>query len=72
MNMANIEHADEFEAQKRARQQAGAGGFGGFGGAGFGGQGGAGFGTDGSGTYWYSSDGQEVPEAVQTASPISF
>ena len=52
-------HADEFEAQKRARQQAGAGGFGGFGGAGFGGQGGAGFGTDGSGTYWYSSDGQE-------------
>ena len=44
-------HADEFEAQKRARQQAGAGGFGGFGGAGFGGQGGAGFGTDGSGTY---------------------
>ena len=52
-------HADEFEAQKRARQQAGAGGFGGFGGAGFGGQGGAGFGTDGGGTYWYSSDGQE-------------
>ena len=42
-----------------ARQQAGAGGFGGFGGAGFGGQGGAGFGTDGGGTYWYSSDGQE-------------
>ncbi len=38
-------HADEFEAQKRARQQAG--GFGG------------GFGTDGKGTYWYSSDGQE-------------
>lgn len=46
-------HADEFEAQKQARQQAGAGGFGGFGGAG------AGFGTGGSGTYWYSSDGQE-------------
>jgi len=44
-------HADEFEAQKRAQQQAG--GFGGFGNAG------AGFGTDGSGTYWYSSDGQE-------------
>lgn len=44
-------HADEFEAQKRARQQAG--GFGGFGPQG------AGFGTDGSGTYWYSSDGQE-------------
>lgn len=43
-------HADEFEAQKRAQQQAG--GFGGFGGAG-------GFGTDGHGTYWYSSDGQE-------------
>ena len=49
-------HADEFEAQKRAQQQAG--GFGGFGGAGFGGSG-AGFGTDGGGTYWYSSDGQE-------------
>lgn len=65
-------HADEFEAQKRARQQAGAGGFGGFGGAGFGGQGGAGFGTDGSGTYWYSSDGQEFPETVQAASPISL
>lgn len=47
-------HADEFEAQRQARQQAGAGGFGGFGGAS-----GAGFGTDGSGTYWYSSDGQE-------------
>lgn len=44
-------HADEFEAQKRARQQAGGAGFGGFG------QGG--FGTDGNGTYWYSSDGQE-------------
>ena len=44
-------HADEFEAQKRAQQQAG--GFGGFGGSG------AGFGTDGGGTYWYSSDGQE-------------
>ena len=42
-------HADEFEAQKRAQQQAG--GFGGFGGSG------AGFGTDGGGTYWYSSDG---------------
>lgn len=39
-------HADEFEAQKRARQQAGAGGgFSGFGGG------------DGNG-YWYSSDGQ--------------
>lgn len=38
-------HADEFEAQKRARQQADAGGF-------------SGFGDDG-GTYWYSSsDGQ--------------
>lgn len=38
-------HADEFEAQKRARQQAGTGGF-------------SGFGDDG-GTYWYSSsDGQ--------------
>mgnify|MGYP000062548349 FL=1 len=49
-------HADEFEAQKKARQQAGAGGFGGFGGGGFDG---AGFGTDGGGTYWYSSDGQE-------------
>lgn len=46
-------HADEFEAQKRARQQAGGAGFGGFGG------GAAGFGTDGNGTYWYSSDGQE-------------
>ena len=41
-------HADEFEAQKRASQQAG-GGFGGF----------QGFNTDGNGTYWYSSDGQE-------------
>lgn len=39
-------HADEFEAQKRARQQAGTGGF-------------SGFGDDG-GTYWYSSsDGQD-------------
>ena len=37
-------HADEFEAQKRARQQAGAGGFGG---TGFGGQGRAGFGMFG-------------------------
>lgn len=39
-------HADEFEAQKKARQQAGggAGGFSGFGG--------------GDGTHWYSSDGQ--------------
>lgn len=46
-------HADEFEAQKQARQQAGAGSFRGFGGTG------AGFGTDGNGTYWYSSDGQE-------------
>ncbi|WP_287641516.1 J domain-containing protein [Bacteroides sp.] len=44
-------HADEFEAQKRARQQAGGAGFGGFGSGGFG--------TDGNGTYWYSSDGQE-------------
>ena len=41
-------HADEFEAQKRASQQAG-GGFGGF----------QGFNTDGNGTYWYSSDGKE-------------
>ena len=48
-------HADEFEAQKKARQQAG--GFGG-GGHGFGGFGGAGQGfTDGDGSYWYSSDG---------------
>lgn len=38
-------HADEFEAQKKARQQAGAGG-------GF-----SGFGGDENG-YWYSSDGQ--------------
>ena len=44
-------HADEFEAQKRARQQAG--GFGGFG------AGAQGFHMDGNGTYWYSSDGQE-------------
>lgn len=44
-------HADEFEAQKRARQQAGGAGFGGFGSGGFS--------TDGKGTYWYSSDGQE-------------
>lgn len=42
-------HADEFEAQKRAQQQAGGNGFGGF----------QGFNTDGHGTYWYSSDGQE-------------
>ena len=47
-------HADEFEAQQRARQQAG--GFGGFGDFGSGEQG---FHTDGNGTYWYSSDGQE-------------
>lgn len=47
-------HADEFEAQKRARQEAGAGGFGGFGSGS-----GAGYGTDGNGSYWYSSDGQE-------------
>lgn len=46
-------HADEFEAQKRARQEAGAGGFGGFRGAG------TGFGSDDGGSYWYSSDGQE-------------
>ncbi len=46
-------HADEFEAQKRAQQQAGGyGGAGGFGGAG------QGF-SDGNGTYWYSSDGGE-------------
>ncbi len=55
-------HADEFEAQKRAQQQAG----------GFGGFGGAGFGTDGGGTYWYSSDGQEfwavMPVVSQTSS----
>lgn len=44
-------HADEFEAQKQARQQAE--GFGGFG------AGAQGFHTDGNGTYWYSSDGQE-------------
>lgn len=42
-------HADEFEAQKQARQQAG--GFGGFDGAG------QSF-TDGNGTYWYSTDGE--------------
>ena len=47
-------HADEFEAQKRARQEAGPGGFGGFGSGS-----GAGYGTDGNGSYWYSSDGQE-------------
>ena len=62
-------HADEFEAQKRAQQQAG--GFGGFGGAGFGGSG-AGFGTDGGGTYWYSSDGRNfravMPVVSQTSS----
>ena len=39
-------HADEFEAQKRARQQAGAGG-------GF-----SGFGGGDENGYWYSSDGQ--------------
>lgn len=48
-------HADEFEAQKRAQQQAG--GFGGFGGSG-------GFSTDGHGTYWYSSDGQEFTDST--------
>lgn len=57
-------HADEFEAQKRAQQQAG--GFGGFGGSG------AGFGTDGGGTYWYSSDGKNfravMPVVSQTSS----
>ncbi len=49
-------HADEFEAQKRAQQQAG-----GYGGAGrFEGFGGAGQGfSDGNGTYWYSSGGGE-------------
>jgi len=56
-------HADEFEAQKRAQQQAG--GFGGFGGAGFGGSG-AGFGTDGGGTYWYSSDGRWFLRLLRT------
>lgn len=40
-------HADEFEAQKHARQEAGAGGFDGFGG--FGSGSGAGYGTDGGG-----------------------
>ena len=51
-------HADEFEAQKKAQQQAG--GFGGFSGAGgFGGFGGAGQGySDSNGTHWYSSDGE--------------
>lgn len=39
-------HADEFEARKQTRQQGSAGSF-------------SGFGTDGSGTYWYSSDGQQ-------------
>ena len=49
-------HADEFEAQKKARQQAG--GFGG-GGQGFSGFGGAGKGFgDENGTHWYSSDGE--------------
>ena len=61
-------HADEFEAQKRAQQQAG--GFGGFGGAGFGGSG-AGFGTDGGGTYWYSSDGQEFSGSMPVVSQTS-
>lgn len=46
-------HADEFEAQKRARQAGG--GFDGF----------DGFGSDGSGTYWYSSDGQEFTGSGQ-------
>lgn len=46
-------HADEFEAQKRAQQQAG-----GFGGAtgGFGGGAGQGF-SDGNGSYWHTSGG---------------
>ncbi|MCE9106230.1 DnaJ C-terminal domain-containing protein [Bacteroides pyogenes] len=48
-------HADEFEAQKKARQEAGGFGsardFGGFG------SGAGGF-TDGKGTYWYSSGGE--------------
>lgn len=47
-------HADEFEAQKQAQRQAGAGESGG---TGFNGPG-AGFGTDG-GTYWHSFNGQE-------------
>ena len=42
----NWKHADEFEAQKKARQHTGGGG-GGF----------SGFGGDG-GSYWYSSDGE--------------
>ena len=62
-------HADEFEAQKRARQQAGAGGFGG---TGFGGQGRAGFGTDGGGTYWYSPMDRSFPGVVQTAFQTSL
>lgn len=45
-------HADEFEAQKRAQQQAGSGGFGGFATD-------AGFGSTGRGTYWSSSDDQQ-------------
>lgn len=49
-------HADEFEAQKKARQQAGGYGGAGHGFGGFGG-GGQGF-TDGNGSYWYSSDGE--------------
>ena len=45
-------HADEFEAQKRARQQAGAGG-------GF-----SGFGGGDENGYWYSSDGQDRKSVV--------
>lgn len=52
-------HADEFEAQKKARQHAGGGG-GGF----------SGFGGDG-GSYWYSSDGEGsrvvMPEDSRTS-----
>ncbi len=42
-------HADEFEAQKRAREQTGAGGFSSHG---------SGYATDSDNDYWHSSDGQ--------------
>ncbi|MDR0939452.1 MAG: J domain-containing protein [Mediterranea sp.] len=61
-------HADEFEAQKRARQQAGGGEFGDFGG--FGGSQGY---SGGNGTYWYSSPGgdEDFASAAGNASGFS-
>ena len=51
-------HADEFEAQKRAQQASGFGGFG------------HGF-TDGNGTYWYSSNGGDGFSGGESAEGFS-